>query len=231
MNSAILFSGGLDSTCAAILAPRASLVRVSIGSRYDAVERARADAVCRALGRELLHIDGVLDLGRYEAEDALVPARNAMIVLAAAQHFPNVELVSVSGDGTHATDKDSEFAELMTKLLRKLMGRGEVTVPWRTFSKTYLVQAAKRRFPDQLSSVLPHVFSCYSPTGDGMHCGKCKACVRLWGALLASGCDPSAPGFDSSPAELGYTMLEQVYEGRGAERDEALAAYAQAMGG
>lgn len=187
MSKAILFSGGLDSTCAALLNPDAVLIRVAVGSRYDAIEHQHAEAVATAIGRTVVHVDGVIDLGRYERDDAIVPARNAMIVLAAAQHARELELVSVSGDGTHATDKDDEFAQLMTLLVEKLFGTGRVTVPYRNVSKTRLVQYAAHRHNADFRRALPHVFSCYNPTDKGHHCGACKACVRLYGAIAWAG--------------------------------------------
>lgn len=216
LKRALLFSGGLDSTCAAILDPTTKLIRVSTGSRYDVIEAEHADAVAQALGREVLHVDGVLDLSSYEAADALIPARNALIALCAAQHAESFALVSVAGDGTHATDKDAEFAYVMTLLLRKLFGRGEVVIPYRSVSKIALLCAARDANRQTLLAALGYVYSCYM--GAETHCGRCKACVRLWGALRAARLLDYGPTFEQSPSELPFDALRDVYAGRGEEQ-------------
>lgn len=221
---AILFSGGLDSTCAAILNPDHMLLRVGTGSKYDAVESYHARRVAQALGRDLATVDGVIDLGRYEQADALVPARNALIALVAAQHAKELTLVAVAGDGTHATDKDVRFADIMSELLAKLFGEGCVELPYRKFSKLELLQDAINADCDRLLRALPYVWSCY---GDGtVHCGHCKACIRLHGALAWAKV-PTAnwPVFAVDPFKLPPTLIEQVYAERGHEAQEALRVY------
>lgn len=221
--SALLFSGGLDSTCAAILNPGHLLVRVSTGARYDSVEAARARKVAAVLRRPMQSLDKVLNLGQFEAADALIPARNAMIVLAAAQVDPFVTLVAVSGDGTHATDKDLQFADIMTSLLRKLFGKGNVALPYRETAKHHLLRAAWRADPGAVCGVLPHVYSCY---GDGPdHCGACKACLRLYGAIAWCGLLELAPPFRVHPLNTPAPQVVEVFTGRGAEEQVARDVY------
>lgn len=228
MSTAILFSGGLDSTAAAILNPEAQLIRVSIGSRYDAIERTRASAVAQVMGKRLLHIDGVVNLSRYERDDALVPARNAMLALAAAQHAQGLTLVSVNGDGTHATDKDQEFADLMTALISKLFADArQVSVPYRNISKMQLARRAMMYDPECFGHALRFVYSCYSGRDDGSHCGTCKACVRLYAALHYIDHEESYhwPVFANTPSDLTMDAIEGIYEGRGDEAAIALHLY------
>lgn len=223
---AILFSGGLDSTCAAVLNPGHVLLRVGTGSKYDAVEATHARDVARALGRDLATVDGVLDLGRYEQDDALVPARNALVALVAAQHAKELSLVAVAGDGTHATDKDVRFADIMSELLAKLFGVGSLELPYRKWSKLELLRGALAADRDRLLYALPRVWSCY---GNGYaHCGHCKACIRLFGALAWAGVPQAQwPLYDVNPFTLPMACIEGVYAERGHEASEALRVYKQ----
>lgn len=223
---AILFSGGLDSTCAAVLNPSHALLRVGTGSKYDGIESTHAGRVAEALERDLFKIDGVLDLGRYEQDDALVPARNALVALVAAQHANELSLVSVAGDGTHATDKDVRFADIMSELLAKLFGEGSLVLPYRKFSKLELLEDALVADRERMLRALPYVWSCY---GNGYsHCGHCKACIRLHGALAWAKI-PTAhwPVFAVNPFTLPLSLIEAVYQERGHEAQEALRVYQQ----
>ena len=225
---AILFSGGLDSTCAAILNPAHQLIRVATGSKYDSVETVHAALIANAWGdRSLIEVDGVLDLGRYEQDDALVPARNALVALVAAQHASELTLVSVDGDGTHATDKDARFADIMSELLAKLFGEGSVVLPYRKWSKLHLLHAALEFDQEATLAALPHVWSCYNPvhvqqpgvpwSGTTQHCGQCKACVRLHGALAWANVLAHGPTFATNPFDMPLAKVREIYAGRGEE--------------
>lgn len=223
-SKAILFSGGLDSTCAAILNPTHQLIRIGTGSKYDSVEAAHAALIAGAWGnRSLLEVDKVLDLGRYEQADALVPARNALVALVAAQHAKELVLVSVDGDGTHATDKDVRFADIMSELLAKLFGEGCVSLPYRKWSKLQLLHEALDRNEEATLAALPHVWSCYNPQQRSewpygwRHCGQCKACVRLHGALAWANVLEYGPKYVVDPFSLPLAQVREIYEGRGQE--------------
>lgn len=221
----ILFSGGLDSMAAAILNPDAVLIRIGTGTRYEDVEAAHANKVAEALGRQLVTDDALLDFAHIEQPDALVPGRNAFLVLAAARIAVCVDLVSVEGDGTHATDKDEEFVQLMERLCSKMYGNRRIRVPYRGHSKPQLASAARRKDATTFNRALAHVWSCYTPTNGGLHCGQCKACVRLWAATAGIGAGDEAPRFAFSPAMLPYPEFDNVFEGRGQEAYVARLAY------
>ena len=228
MKHAILFSGGLDSTCAAILNPDAVLIRVSTGARYDAIESVYCGRIAEALDRKLISVDGVLDLAGLEQADALIPNRNALLLLTASAACPDVgtfNLVSVAGDGTHARDKDVTFAHKMSELMTHLSDVDTVVaLPYRRAHKHELLLKAYETDLAKAEKVLPSVYSCYQ--GQPVHCGRCKACVRLYGAFAAAGLLDLAPRFDEVPHHvLSSTEVAAVYEGRGAEAAAALGAY------
>lgn len=235
---AILFSGGLDSMCAAVLNPSHQLLRVGTGSKYDVVEQRQSRLIVKAWGgRSLLNINDVLNLGVYEQQDALVPARNALIALVAAQHATELTLAAVAGDGTHATDKDQRFADMISELLAKLFGEGSVVLPYRKWSKLQLLKHALDFDHDAVLAALPHVWSCYEPVQISMgrgrmkyrydHCGQCKACIRLHGALAwADVLQHADYGFHVDPFTLPMDVIRETYDGRGHEGDEVLKVHA-----
>jgi len=113
----------------------------------------------------------------------------------------------------------------MSDLLKHLHGEGRVSLPYRNLSKNGLAAAARRT--GLLDKVLPYVFSCYRPS-PGLHCGECKACIRLWAACKSIGAEGYAPQFKTYPAALPAHAFMEVFEGRGEERDAALQAYQSA---
>lgn len=219
---AILFSGGLDSVAAAILQPSAALIRVSTRAKYDSVEATQARRIAALLDRTLIE-DHSLDLSQAEQADALIPGRNALLALTAARYAENLTLVAVDGDGLHATDKDYDFSNLMTQLMRKLFGRGVLRLPYRSKSKVELASAARRYNRELFDAVLPRVYSCY--TGHDVHCGTCKACVRLWAACYAIGAENRCPTMRYQPWRLSQAEWDAVFAGRGLEEQIALQTY------
>lgn len=221
--SAVLFSGGLDSLCAAVLHPEATLIRVATGSQYDKHERQCAVNLAHAIGRSIVLVDDVLFLTSLEQRDGLMPGRNAFIALAAAPYAQVLMLTSVNGDGTHATDKDAEFARLMSRLLTKLFGNGGLALPYRDISKHALFKKALDfdQPRGRLLHALPSVWSCYGP--GGMHCGRCKACVRLWAALECCYATDYGPQFTENPLDMSVMDYNRVFIGRGEEMDNAVA--------
>lgn len=225
MSDAILFSGGLDSTCAAMLSTQdTTLIRIPVGSRYDKVEAWSAKSIARMIRRPLINASGYLNLADLEQKDGLIPGRNALLCLIAANFADKFELVSVEGDGTHARDKDVVFARRMNDLLRRLFSDShEVCIPYRHTSKITLARMAHHADPVLFKSVSSMIYSCYK--GGYRPCGVCKACIRHVGAMLAVTGTTGREDYLVNPATLPYERLEEVYAGRGAEEQEALSAY------
>ena len=63
-------------------------------------------------------MDDVLNLGQYERDDAIVPNRNAHLVLLASHYGEHIMLGSVSGD--RSFDKDEKFYFRMEDLLNHM---------------------------------------------------------------------------------------------------------------
>lgn len=191
--SVLLFSGGLDSLCAAWLCRPDVLLYVHMGIRYQDQEMA---AIAKM--EKWLPGDGVtttpaslLRLRTWERQsDRIVPNRNAMLVLIASMYGDVIQLASVRGD--RSCDKDEEFCRCMTRLLNHTWqpqhwvpdGRVfDVTLPVKLYTKRQLLQRALHAgMPRQL---VWDSWSCYEPYSQP--CGWCKPCVRKYVAMRTAG--------------------------------------------
>ena len=79
-STVILYSGGMDSLMIDYLLKPDVLLNISMNSAYDARERESFP------DKEIIYLDNVIDLGRYERDDAIIPNRNAHLVLLASHY-------------------------------------------------------------------------------------------------------------------------------------------------
>ena len=159
------------------------LLNISMNSAYDARERESFP------DKEIKFLDDVIDLGIYERDDAIVPNRNAHLVLLASHYGETIWLGSVSGD--RSFDKDQAFYSHMETLLNHMWQeqhwteerRFEIYSPFKDRTKTDLVDEYLMKGGTEES--LLKSYSCYE--GEEKHCGHCKACFRKWVALENNG--------------------------------------------
>ena len=111
--SVLLFSGGMDSLMINSLLKPDILLNVSMNSTYDDRERETFPNLISEF-EDLIYLDRELDLARYERDDAIVPNRNAHLVLLASHYGETIWLGSVSGD--RSFDKDETFYNHMDAL-------------------------------------------------------------------------------------------------------------------
>jgi len=187
--SVLLFSGGMDSICMNHLLNPDILLHIHIGSMYSNKEYRKIDRMCE-MGllpkKKLINLTSTIHLADYERSDAMIPCRNALLVLLAAQYGETIYLGSVDGD--RSSDKDYAFFMLMGELLDHMFQEAHWThkhtfkanAPFKHLTKTELVklyvEQGGEHYPLQRS------VSCYDKA-DG-HCGWCKPCFRKWVALI-----------------------------------------------
>jgi len=182
--SVLLFSGGMDSLIINSLLKPDILLNVSMNSTYDDRERETFPNLISEF-EDLIYLDRELDLGRYERDDAIVPNRNAHLVLLASHYGETIWLGSVSGD--RSFDKDETFYNHMETLLNHMWQkqhwteerRFTVSSPFKDRTKTDLVEEYLEKGGQP--QYLLDSYSCYE--GEEQHCGQCKACFRKWVAL------------------------------------------------
>ena len=185
----LLFSGGLDSLCYAHLLKPDLLLYIPTGARYEKTESWWVSQLVYQNmlppGSEFLTLGGVLDVGRYERDDMIVPNRNAHLVLLASHYGDTIWLSSVAGD--RSTDKDDAFYGWMKVLLDHMWTRQhwtdyrqfKIDAPLKHITKTRLVRMFLSDGGNR--EALRVSYSCYR--GERRHCGVCKPCFRKRVAL------------------------------------------------
>lgn len=217
MTRVLLYSGGLDSACAAWIWKPDVLVYVRTGAPYEDYELKGIRKLTR--WKSLVVVEGP-HLRQWQGQGGIVPQRNAYLCLMAAHHGDEIALASVRGD--RGNDKDAEFMHRMNALLQHMWAPqwwtpGEskrVVMPVAHMAKGELVAAALREgMPLADARAAP---SCYA----GTDCGECKACVRKWIALRAAGIDwyPRVDGTATCPRKM---LTPAAVEQMEAEYDSA----------
>ena len=202
-NTVMLYSGGLDSLCAAQLCKPDVKLYIACGSKYEEQEIAR-------LPKDVTVLTGVLNLARWEREDFIIPNRNTLLVTLATMYGDEILLCAVDGD--RSCDKDSVFSALAGSLLRHTwqaqhwtpMRTIHVSLPVALYTKTALLRraiAAGLSHKDVL-----HSWSCYEHGAEP--CGTCKPCVRKYIALVANHVQVPKTYYKRSPYEAEW--LPQV---------------------
>lgn len=196
--SVALYSGGLDSWIIAHFYKPDVLLYVDLGSRYTAAERRDLAA---PPGLEDRIATAPLHLGWWERGDAVIPGRNAHLVLTAA-HYGDTIFIGSTGEDPGA-DNTSLFRGRMNALLACLYGAGQawlpegrlvtVRAPFEAMTKAAMVSVYLRDGGDP-APLVETSLSCYDPRrrshGARRHCGRCNACHRKAHALNANGIDP-----------------------------------------
>lgn len=214
MTTVLLYSGGLDSYCAAVTLQPDVLLAVDTGTHYGTAELA---AMQTPPGMEdRLTVAEFRDLAQWERPDDLIlPARNAHLVLLAANYGDTIYLGATAGD--RVTDKNQGFADRMNNLLAHLYqpqwwlpeGRDvRVELPLKDLSKREIVAQALSHGATR-DELVTRTFSCYHPTPTGHPCAACKPCIRRYIALLVNGCTPDV---DCSASLADYVLA--IQEGR-----------------
>ena len=207
----LLYSGGMDSLMIDYLLEPNVLLNISMNSAYDARERESFP------DGEYVFLDNVIDLGRYERDDAIIPNRNAHLVLLASHYGETIWLGSVSGD--RSFDKDELFYSHMETLLNHMWQSQHwteeriftISSPFKDITKTRLVQ--EYLYSGGKSESLFESYSCYE--GEELHCGHCKACFRKWVALENNGLITGVEYWQKVPWEAPWLeeVLLQIFNG------------------
>lgn len=188
VDKVLLYSGGLDSHCAAWIWKPHLCLYLRTGAPYEPWELMNIRQRL-TVPAPMLEVQGT-DLTPHMRPDFLVPQRNAFLVLHAAYYGDTIALAVTEGDGSiKATDKDHFFRDAMTRLLGKLWNREatakpvQLVLPWKLYTKAELVRMALQAGMSVDDAIATP--SCYLP--DGGDCGTCHACVRKWVALEVNG--------------------------------------------
>ena len=222
--SVLLYSGGMDSLMIDHLLKPDVLLNISMNSAYDTRERETMDSLIHSTMetseqsyKETVFLDDEIDLGRYERDDAIIPNRNAHLVLLASHYGETIWLGSVHGD--RSFDKDEEFYKHMETLLNHMWQeqhwteerKFEISSPFKDRTKTDLVSIYLHEGGTKEN--LLQSYSCYE--GREKHCGHCKACFRKWVALENYGITTGIEYWEKVPWEAPWLdeVLIQIFNG------------------
>ena len=187
-NMVLLFSGGMDSVIFDHLLKPDVLLYLPTGSKYEYIETKKLDDLAMKGyidNKKLVVLPDVLNLSLFERDDAIVPNRNAFLLLFASLYGEILILGSVQGDRSY--DKDEIFYDKMMALLNHMLQEQhwteektfKVMSPYKNTTKTQLIKdyLADGGKPE----ILLESYSCYE--GKEELCGWCKPCFRKWVSL------------------------------------------------
>ena len=226
----VLFSGGLDSliTCRYVGhhipgGSEAIVVYFHLRHRYEEME---IQALSRVSSGNIIDDRRLRGLGDTERDDAIIPARNAHMVLAAGDYLPSIEGVknpvgciwlTAQKDERTTHDKTPQFFEAMSGMMTAMLGYPiRVVTPWDKYDKTEMVAWYLKDGGSKIE--LLKTWSCYS--GDkkngGLPCGNCPACIRRHIAFTLNGLSEK---YVTPPrnSETGRDYVMRAEEGRYSE--------------
>jgi 7-cyano-7-deazaguanine synthase len=179
----LLLSAGLDSFPAWHYLGRPPALYFDLRHRYATQERASLDALSSRWAIDLT-ISYDLDLSTWEAENAIIPLRNAYFAMLAANHGDTIWCAGVKGD--HTADKNPAAFARISEFISALSGRPvRLGSPFWNMTKTQVVAWYLRQGLPAADLLL--TFSCSRTDGIGMHCGQCPSCLRRWISLANNG--------------------------------------------
>ena len=206
-NYLVIFSGGLDSTCALYWAKAQGgevvAVNFAYGSNHESKECAAASRIAADAGIELIHIrldffrehftssllGGEIPQGEYHADNmksTVVPFRNGIMLAIAAgiaesRGLDAVVLGNHGGDHFVYPDCRPYFINAMSEAIFAGTGAAvKIESPFCDMDKSEIVAAGT-----VLGVPFEKTYSCYN--GREKHCGKCGTCIERKNAFLSAG--------------------------------------------
>jgi len=223
--SVLLFSGGMDSVIFDKLLEPDILLYIPTGAVYEEIETYKIKQLVDKdfiNGDKLVYVPSVLNLTDFERDDAIVPNRNAFLMLVASMYGETLYLGSVWGD--RSTDKDETFYKHMTTLLDHMWQEQHwteerkftISSPYKNTTKTELVKEYIEKGFDPKSII--ESYSCYE--GKEPVCGWCKPCFRKWVSLVNNNISIPKDYYVNNPAdapwlpELLPSIKDNTYRGK-----------------
>ena len=237
--SVLLFSGGMDSLMFDYLMNPDVLLYIPTGSKYESIETEKLSVLGNKGyidNNKLVILPDVLNLSKFERDDAIVPNRNAHLMLLASMYGENLILGSVQGD--RSFDKDPVFYEKMTSLLNHMWKEQHwteeriftVSSPYKETTKTEIVKEYLEKGGSK--EALLESYSCYEPQELSFYaqleysaqpeqtCGWCKPCFRKWISLYNNNISIPVDYYVNNPWEAPWleklipSVLEKNYRGK-----------------
>lgn len=174
-NNILLFSGGLDSYVAYFYLNKPTCLYIDIKHKYAKIEKETIHKLEEFMDQPVSIEDNILNLSKWEREDAIIPLRNIYMSMIATNYGDNIWLAGVEGDYTH--DKNPIAFKKMSEFLSHSCERKiKVDSPFWKMTKTdhvkwYIDNGYSKKN-------LINTYSCFK-NGE-IHCGHCPSCFRRW---------------------------------------------------
>ena len=186
-----LVSGGYDSTLLSLMAHEEGIKLFPLFIDYGQLGASKEWTACQQLHQKfdlpsVTYMDlsgfgktipsGLTDNRLRVNEDAFLPGRNLLFVLAGAAYAFKVQADSIAlgllNPANHLfPDQTNEFVEECERMIETAMGkRILVLTPLSEFSKRDVLIMASQRG-------IKHTYSCHA--GGDKPCGKCIACIEI----------------------------------------------------
>lgn len=209
---ALLFTGGVDSTCLALLHRDAQRVYVNTQAPYQQVEHETVERFDRSVqdGQTTMRTGGPnLTLALDDATGHVAHRNLALLVtVAAVTGADEILLGAVLGEASN--DKSAAFLRAASRALSESEGRRiAVLAPAMRMTKTGLVRHTLRTV-SWSGSLIGSAWSCYYPRAySSAPCGDCQACFRKAVAMFHAGLTDRHPRLPSQvdPAAARSALL------------------------
>jgi 7-cyano-7-deazaguanine synthase in queuosine biosynthesis len=198
----ILFSGGIDSTAALLLALEKGmnplLLWIGFGQKNEKEEFQAISNVSKKIGKKVailrINLKKYIEAG-WKDWDFIIPARNFIFVSVAAAILGNSKkkeghiFMSAHKEEIKSsnTDKSLRFFRTCTELFSEYYNKKIiVTTPFYDVTKVGLLSYWRRNWLAKFKITPYETTTCYY----GDNCGKCNACYKRNLALVAAGFRP-----------------------------------------
>ena len=205
----LLYSGGLDSFILRYMYDFDEVVYFNIGTDDCKREMERLDS----------HVTIVeFPLKRFELANKIIPFRNYLFAMMAANFGNRISIGATLGDTTR--DKDRVFQSLCGAMLNYFGGieekmpykatHFEIAMPFKNLTKTEIVRQWLDVYADK-KELLKESRSCYA--GGMKECGKCRSCLRKYVAFKNNNIEDQL-NFAPTQAQLVNLYEESVMKHR-----------------
>ncbi len=179
-----LFSAGMDSLIMKMILniPDENCLFVDMGTAENEIEKQYITQYFPLVQKTFL------PLCQHELPNKIIPFRNNLLALIAANYGADIYFAFTAGDTTR--DKDYVFKAQMEGILNyfaqaedkvKIPGPFAIHMPFKHLTKTQMVAEYIKKGHDPYV-LLTQSCSCYEGSGV-MGCGKCRSCLRKFIAL------------------------------------------------
>jgi 7-cyano-7-deazaguanine synthase len=220
MKKVLLYSGGMDSYILSQIEDFDTILHFKLYTKDNLKEfemLKKSD-----IKDKIVFID--FPLNQWELENKIIPYRNNMLILMAAQYGNHIYIGTTAGDTTK--DKDYIFKSQMEGILNyfaldthKVKIKDYpyiVQMPLKNLTKTQIVSLYINKGKD-INNLRNNSRSCYNE-GD-KECGKCRSCLRKYVALELNNINTDN-WFKNNPLDYLKDFLEECKQKNRIEETE-----------